>query len=82
MYLAFYKVDNNKGYGRHAFDCFDAEETLSALQELEEDEWHLYDLSTDSYSTRTLSLADLQEDYNDEELDGGYWCVVLNIDKI
>lgn len=78
MLLAFYKVDNSKGYERHTFECLDAEETLSMLQKLEEDEWHLYDLSTDSYSTRTLSVADLQENYNDCDLDGGYWCIVIN----
>lgn len=82
MYLAFYSVDNSKGYERHTFDNLTAKETLAKLQELEGDEWHLYDLSTDSYNTRTLSLADLQEDYNDEELDGGFWCVVIDLDSI
>jgi hypothetical protein len=79
MKLAFYKVDNSLEYGRHEFDTISdkPEEILEKLRKLPDEEWHLYDISSDSFKSRTLNLCEFVEDYNDEELDGGWWCVMI-----
>ena len=66
-FLIFYKVDNSKGYGRHTFDnIYDNERKIvEMLNELNDDEFKIYNLSTD--------MGFFVEDYNDEELDGGWW---------
>jgi len=75
-YLAFYKVGNSLGYERHTFDRIDDnKEILNMLNKLPDDELHIYDISHSGYGTPSLSIADLVEDYNNEELDGGWWVV-------
>ena len=41
------------------------------LSELSDDELRIYDLDNE------FEYDYLQEDYNDEILDGGWWCVVI-----
>lgn len=79
QYLAFYKVDNSCGYHRHSFDAMtDAAEILACLHELDDDEWHLYDVTSGSYSNRLPNLDEFVNDYNDEELDGsGWWSIAI-----
>ena len=79
MILAFYKVSNSQNYERHTFDYYydngkKIEEMLSLLKD---DEVKYYDLTKSEWSSRTPCMTDFVEDYNDEELDGGWWCVVI-----
>lgn len=78
MILAFYKVDNSCNYERHTFDnLYDKPQTiLEMLSKLKDDEYRAYDTTT-ATRTRNVDLEDFVEDYNDEELDGGWWCVVI-----
>ena len=80
MTIAFYKVNNSLNYERHEFDqfCDQPQEVLDMLQRLPEDEVKFYDADKYSWQSETPSLADFENDYNDEELDGGWWCVIIN----
>ena len=71
--LAFYRVDNHKGFERHTFDGIYNNPKLIVRMllslKVEEEEYRIYYFPED---------ADiLQEDYNDEVLDGGWWMVPL-----
>lgn len=83
MTIAFYKVDNSLNYERHEFDqfCDQPQEVLDMLQRLPEDEVKFYDADQYSWQSKEPSLADFEEDYNDEELDGGWWCIVIQEPK-
>jgi len=83
MTIAFYKVDNSLNYERHEFDqfCDQPQEVLDMLQRLPEDEVKFYDADKYSWQSETPSLADFENDYNDEELDGGWWCIVIQEPK-
>ena len=74
MTLAFYKVDNSKNYERHMFDmwCDKPDVIKSMLSELSDEELRMYDMNN------SHDVDFFQEDYNDEYLDGGWWCVVIN----
>jgi hypothetical protein len=69
--LAFYHVDNHKGFERHTFDEIynNPKLIVRMLLSLKDEDCHIYYFPED---------ADiLQEDYNDEVLDGGWWMVPL-----
>ena len=74
MILAFYKVDNSKKYERHTFDmwCDRPDVIKEMLSELKDEELRMYNMDN------MYDVDFFQEDYNDEELDGGWWCVVIN----
>lgn len=78
MTIAFYKVDNSLNYGRHEFDANRLETIIEKLQQLPDDEVKLYDADKYSWQSETPSLADFETDYNDEQLDGGWWCIIIN----
>lgn len=74
-YLVFYPVNNELGLDRHTFDAMTDEE---AWKELQKSEWiRVYDMTRSDRNGRMLDMGDFVEDYNDEELDGGWWSVVL-----
>lgn len=76
MTLAFYKVNNSLNYERDTFDFRDDYEILEMLNELPLDEWVSYNLD---YRERGCNGArEFENDYNDEILDGGWWCVILD----
>lgn len=81
MTIVFYRVDNSLNYGRHEFDglCDQPKEILDMLQKLPEDEVKFYNADEYSWQTKEPSLTDFEQDYNDEELDGGWWVIVLPI---
>ena len=74
MILAFYKVDNSKNYERHTFDkWYDKPDVIkSMLSELSDEELRMYDMEN------MYEVDFFQYDYNNEVLDGGWWCVVIN----
>ena len=83
MTIAFYKVDNSLNYERHEFDqfCDQPQEVLDMLQRLPDEEVKFYNTDQYSWQSKEPSLADFEEDYNDEELDGGWWCIVIQEPK-
>ena len=83
MTIAFYKVNNSLNYGRHEFDQFydQPQEVLDMLQRLPDDEVKFYNADQYSWQSIEPTLADFETDYNDEELDGGWWCIVIQEPK-
>ena len=78
MILAFYKVDNSKGYGRHEFDNdTDNNVILEKLNSLKDDEVKFYNTGYVGWDNAMAGMGEFEEDYNDEELDGGWWLVVI-----
>ena len=86
MILAFYRVDNSLKYERHTFDDLyeQPNKILDMLKKLDDDEWRLYHTSVYGYGdvTPCPNMADFEDDYNDEILDGGWWCVVIRDNNI
>ena len=78
MTLAFFKVDNSKNFNRQTFfNIYDKREAiLQKLSQLKDEEWRTYDMSRYE-GCGSPNALDFQEEYNDEELDGGWWCVVI-----
>ena len=83
MTIAFYKVDNSLNYERHEFDqfCDQPQEIMDMLQRLPEEEVKFYNADKYSWQSKEPTLADFESDYNDEELDGGWWCIVIQEPK-
>lgn len=76
-YAVFYPVGNKQGYDRHYFDNFTDDKIVAdMLREVEGVK--AYNLESTNRS-KEVGLFDLEEDYNDEELDGGYWLKILNL---
>ena len=81
MILAFYSVGNSLGYDRDTFDGMAPEEALKMIEKLDPEEYFCYDTSFNyNSSIQHPGLDAFAEDYNDECLDGGFWCVVLDMD--
>ena len=81
MVLAFYSVDGN--YGRDSFDGYNTnakEDCIEIVKKLREGSYvRYYDMGTDNQSTMaSFNRNEFVNDYNDEMLDGGYWCISLN----
>lgn len=76
--LAFYKVGNSLGYGRHQFDGFPGgeyhtdEEMDAMLRKLPDDEVKFYNLD-DPRDFDGDFMGGFIDDFNDEEFDGGWW---------
>ncbi len=79
MILAFYSIDNECGYGRDSFVNSTPTEILDALEKLPDEQWYCYDLSLKPTGTYP-PLNAFVEDYNDEKLDLGFWCVLIKTD--
>ncbi len=79
MKLAFYKVENSLGLERHSFDCEDnSEKIMETLVQLPDGECKVYDMEHYGWGKEPgPNAADFETDYNDEELDGGWWCIVI-----
>lgn len=82
MTIVFYKVDNSLNYDRNEFDQFsdNPKEVLEMLKQLPDEEVKFYDANKYSWQSKVPTLADFEQDYNDEELDGGLWCIILPIE--
>ena len=82
--LAFWTVDQEE-VGRHTLDGVSDSEAFATLW-LWRDELNarFYNMNTDSYGDPLcqygiLNASDFEEDYNDEELDGGQWTKVMRV---
>lgn len=78
MTIAFYKVFNSKDFDRNTFNlvCDNRVEILRLLNQLKDDEWRTYDMN--HYNSKgSPNALDFEQDYNDEILDGGWWCIVI-----
>lgn len=81
MFLFFYKVDNDREFTRDFFDGMQPEKAAEILTDLNDEEGGVvfYDLDNSHPNGRFRNMQDFVEDYNDEELDGGYWSLLLDI---
>jgi hypothetical protein len=77
MYLIFYKVDNEKEYDQHTFDNVDGDKALEMLEKLPANEYKAYEITT-GIAVTNITLADFVKDYNNEELDGGWWSTIID----
>ena len=93
--LAFYSVETDDfGFERHTFDDMLDEEAFEMLYKArieDAENWnnriHFYDVESfdgenangffDQYGI--FDSTQMQEDFNDEELDNGYWMKILHI---
>lgn len=76
-YAVFYPAHNNKDYDRDSFnDITDDKVIAEMLREVKGIK--VYNLESTNRS-KEVGLFDLEEDYNDEMLDGGYWLKILNL---
>ena len=73
MKLAFYRVDNSQEYDRYTFDGMKEGAIKEKLSSLSDDELRIYDMDNE------YDMSDFMCDYNDELLDGGWWCIVLGV---
>lgn len=71
MKLVFYTVDNSQDFDRHSFDNMEEEAIFEQLEKLSEYEVRVYDFE------HSLDALEFANDYNDELLDGGWWCVII-----
>ena len=81
--LVFWSVSSD--YDRDDFDLGTEVDAFKSLWGKREDIGaRFYDLDAKSYNDclyqyGIMSVPDLEDDYNNEDLDGGYWCKVLNV---
>jgi len=80
MLLAFYKIDNSQEFSPDTFKDLEPSEILDKLESLDEWEWRCYDISNKCSNQRHPALDAFVEDYNNEELDLGWWCVLIQTD--
>lgn len=76
-YAFFYPVNNNKDYDRHTFDEYYNDKIIAQML-FEVEGIRVYNLESTNRS-KEVGLFDLEEDYNNEDLDGGYWLKILNL---
>lgn len=83
--LVFWSVGTK--FDRDGFELMDDVVVFNTLyHKRDELGTKIYDLDARLYNDTMWqygigSLSDLEDDYNNEDLDGGYWCKVLFIDE-
>ena len=86
--LAFYPVGNESDWGRDEFDAVTDEEAFRAMwAHRVEMDVRFYDMEShygnhDTYDIGCYHIGeadDFETDYNNEELDGGWWCKCLHV---
>lgn len=84
--LAFYPVDNELNWDRQEFDYGTHEEAFKKMWEnRKRAEVTFYDMDSNwQYDATSLGQfmahsGDFEEDYNNEEWDGGHWVKVLSV---
>lgn len=75
-FIAFFPVDNSLEYCGSDFNGLPEKEIINKLRDLKRsgEQVRFYNLSNNDYSSSFLNIANLVEDYNAEELDGGWFC--------
>ena len=75
-FIAFFPVDNSLEYCGSDFNGLSEKEIINKLRDLKRsgEQVRFYNLSNNDYSSSFLNIANLVEDYNAEELDGGWFC--------
>ena len=86
MTLFFFPVDNPQGLTSHSFDNVDfanEEERNKVLDTLSRmDGSRSYDITQNTYQSRTPCLCDFVDDFNNEEFDQQpFWVVALPISE-
>ena len=83
--LVFYPVENALGWERHDFDCMADDAAFKVLWANQDKLYaRFYDMDS-HYGDRgeldqyIRNADDFETDYNDEELDGGWWCKSLHV---
>lgn len=83
--LVFYPVDNVLGWEREDFDCMSDKDAFNILWNNGDSVYaRFYDIESHCGDRGELdqyirNADDFQTDYNDEELDGGWWCKTLHV---
>ncbi len=75
MILAFYVANNNAGYTPSDFSRLRPETIKEKLEKLDEYELQMFD------TNRPYDMIMLQDMYNDEHLDGGWFLQVINLNE-
>lgn len=78
LVAVFYPVGNEKDYDRY-FRAENDQETYEELIKLTNS--RVYELEKSDRRSLCLDLNDLEQDYNDEMLDGGWWMQILSIEE-
>lgn len=72
-FLVFWPVENPNEIGRHDFEGMADTEIWKALP----NNSRVYDLDKADGHGKCPDMENFTEDYNDEELDGGWWSTVV-----
>ena len=86
--LAFYPVENELGWERHEFDCLDDDICFKKMWvNRNEIEVRFFNMDTKKYSDPRvqdglLNADEFEEDYNNEDFDGGWWVKALIVDEL
>lgn len=80
LFIVFYAVSNSNGYERHSFDLDESNyETFKKILVMDSEECRIYCMDNDLQMHQ--DLREFVYDYNDELLDGGWWCTYLYLSK-
>ena len=74
MYALFYSVE---GYAPHPRDLDGMSEKEIVKAIIGKYDYRLYDLSTNDPTSKCINATEFEDDYNAEELDGGFWVRML-----
>lgn len=77
LVLAFYAVSNGGNFERHSFDSVTDFDACKALLSLDTSECNMYCMDADLQMLN--DRREFETDYNDESLDGGYWCKAMHL---
>lgn len=83
-FAIFYSVGNKVNADRHTFDDMSDAEIMQFFSDHQYDEnidFRIYNLSdADNYRCMFWQcLSEFIEDYNNEDLDGGWWCINVSL---
>ena len=82
--LVLWQVLSGCEVERHTLDNVSDEDALDILwHKRDELNAHFYNMDTTSWEDQTpfLNASEFEDDYNNEDYDGGHWCKVLHIDQ-
>lgn len=74
MFALFYSANGTAPHPRE-LDGMSEKEIVKAI--IGKHDYRLYDLSTDQPTSKCINAREFEDDYNNEELDGGFWLRML-----